>query len=91
MDIYVIHVLSAEEMETELQGDLELIDCEDGDKAEITISAPLMKRYKRTLAAFIESAREFCTRRGILYVLARNDVPIGQLVTGYLRERGLVR
>ncbi len=91
MDVYVIHVLSAEEMEPELQGDLELIDCEDGDKAEITVSAPLMKRYKRTLAAFIGSAREFCTRRGILYVLARNDVGVDALVTGYLRERGLVR
>jgi len=91
MDVYVIHVLSAEEMEPELQGDLELIDCEDGDKAEITVSAPLMKRYQRTLAAFIASAREFCTRRGILYVLARNDVGVDALVTGYLRERGLVR
>jgi uncharacterized protein (DUF58 family) len=91
MDIYVIQILSAVEMEPELQGDLELIDCEDGDKAEITVSAPLMKRYKRTLAAFIDSAREFCTRRGILHVLARNDVPVDAMVTGYLRERGLVR
>jgi len=91
MDVYVVHVLSAEELEPELQGDLDLIDCEDGDKAEITVSGPLMKRYKQTLGAFIESAREFCTRRGILYVLARNDVPVEQLVTGYLRERGLVR
>jgi len=91
MDIYVVHVLSAEELEPELQGDLELVDCEDGDKAEITVSGPLIKRYKQTLAAFIESAREFCTRRGILYVLARSEVPVEQLVTGYLRERGLVR
>ncbi len=91
MDVYVIHVLSAEEMEPELQGDLQLIDCEDGDVAEITVSAPLMKRYKQTLASFIETAREFCTRRGILYVLARNDVPVDAMVTGYLRERGLVR
>ncbi|MFH1921505.1 MAG: DUF58 domain-containing protein [Planctomycetota bacterium] len=91
MDIYVVHVLSAEELEPELQGDLQLIDCEDGDKAEITVSGPLLKRYRETLATFIQSAREFCTRRGILYVLARNDVPVEQLVTGYLRERGLVR
>ena len=91
MDIYVIHLLSAEELYPELQGDLRLVDCEDGDIAEITVSAPLMKRYHRTLAAFIESARDFCTRRGILYGLARNDTPVEQLITGYLRERGLVR
>ncbi len=91
MDIYVIHVLSAEELEPDLQGDLRLVDCEDGDVAEITVSGPLLKRYKQTLATFIESAREFCTRRGILYLMARNEVPVEELVTGYLRERGLVR
>ena len=91
MDIYVIHVLSAEELEPDLQGDLRLVDCEDGDVAEITVSGPLLRRYKQTLAAFVESAREFCTRRGILYLMARNEVPVEQLVTGYLRERGLVR
>jgi len=91
LDVYVIHVLSAEEIEPDLKGDLHLIDCEDRDVAEITVSGPLMKRYRRTLAAFVGSAREFCTRRGMLYVMARNDVPVEQLVTGYLRERGLVR
>ncbi len=91
LDVYVIHVLSAEEIEPDLKGDLRLIDCEDRDVAEITVSGPLMKRYRRTLAAFVGSAREFCTRRGMLYVMARNDVPVEQLVTGYLRERGLVR
>ena len=91
MDIYVIHVLSAEELEPDLQGDLRLVDCEDGDVAEITVSAPLLRRYDQTLTAFVESAREFCTRRGILYFMARNEVPVERLVTGYLRERGLVR
>jgi hypothetical protein len=90
-DIYVIHVLSAEELEPDLAGDLRLVDCEDGDEAEITVSAPLMKRYKQTLAAFVDTAREFCTRRGILYFLARNEIPVERLITGYLRERGLVR
>jgi uncharacterized protein (DUF58 family) len=91
MDVYVIHVLAAEEFEPDLQGDLRLIDCEDGDVAEITVTGPLMKRYKQTLNAFIGSAREFCTRRGILYFLTRNETPVEQLITGYLRERGLVR
>ena len=91
MDIYVVHLLSVEEIEPELQGDLRLVDCEDGDVAEITVSGPLLRRYRETLAAFVRSAREFCTRRGMVYLPARNDVPVEQLITGYLRERGLVR
>ncbi|HEY2148041.1 MAG TPA: DUF58 domain-containing protein, partial [Pirellulales bacterium] len=31
MDVYVVHVLSAEEIEPEIKGDLRLVDCEDGD------------------------------------------------------------
>jgi uncharacterized protein (DUF58 family) len=91
MDVYVVQVLSAEELEPEIQGDLRLVDCEDADVAEVTVSGPLMKRYQQTLAAFVESAREFCTRRGMSYLLARNQVPVEELVTGYLRTRGLVR
>jgi len=91
MDVFVIHVLSAEELEPDVRGDLRLIDCEDADEAEITVSAPLLARYNKTLAAFVDGAREFCTRRGISYVMASNQVPVGTLVSNYLRRRGLVR
>src|SRR5688500_2831960 len=63
MDVYVLHVLCLEELDPEVKGDLKLIDCEDDDVAEVTISRPLLDKYKRTLAAFVDGAREFCTRR----------------------------
>ena len=91
LDVYVIHVLSAAEIDPDLKGDLKLVDCEDGDVAEITVSKPLLNRYQRTLAAFLEGAREFCTRRGIHYLMANTDIPVDQLVSSYLRKRGLVR
>jgi len=90
-DIYLIHLLSVEEFDPDVQGDLRLIDCEDGDMAEVTVTAPLLRRYKQTLSAFIEQARDYCNRRGILYFPARNDVPVDRLISGYLRQRGLVR
>jgi uncharacterized protein (DUF58 family) len=90
-DIYVIHVLSKEELEPDIQGDLRLVDCEDDDIAEISTSAPLLKKYKETLAAFVGGAQEFCNRRGITYMLANNQTPVSELVTKYLRGRGLVR
>lgn len=90
-DIYVVQILSAEEVDPDLQGDLRLIDCEDHDVAEITMTAALRRRYQQTLSAFVGRAREFCTRRGIAYFLVRNDVPVEQIIRGYLRERGLVR
>ncbi len=91
MDVYVIHLLSQEELEPDVKGDLKLVDCEDQDIAEISVSAPLLARYKATLHAFVGGAQEFCSRRGINYLLANNQTPIKELISNYLRRRGLVR
>ena len=90
MDIYVIHVLSREEVEPELVGDLRLVDAEDDDIAEITVSAPLLKRYKDNLNAFVGGLKDWCTKRGITYIFTTNQNPFDKLILNYLRERGLV-
>jgi uncharacterized protein (DUF58 family) len=91
MDIYVVHVLSQEEVNPELVGDLRLVDVEDGEAAEITISAPLLKRYKDTLNAFVGGLKQWCTNRGITYIFTTNQNPFDKLILNYLRERGLVK
>lgn len=91
MDAYVIHVLSQEELEPDVKGDLKLVDCEDADEAEITVSAPLLARYQQTLNAFTRGAQDFCTRRGMHYMLAHNKIPVADVVGHHLRRRGLVR
>jgi uncharacterized protein (DUF58 family) len=91
MDVYVIHVLSQEELDPDVIGDLKLVDVEDRDIAEITVSAPLLARYKSTLNAFVSGAQEFCNRRGMNYLLANNQTPVKDLIGSYLRRRGLVR
>ena len=90
-DVYLIHVLSPEELEPDVKGDLKLIDAEDYDIAEISVSRPLLDRYKRTLAAFVDGAREFCTRRGMTYLMTNSQTPVETIVSNYLRSRGLVR
>lgn len=91
VDCFVIQILSQEELEPDLEGDLKLVDCEDADEAEITVSVPLLKRYKQTLNSFVAGAQEFCSRRGIHYLLANNQMPVQDLVAKQLRRRGLVR
>jgi len=91
MDVYVIHLLSQEELEPNVKGDLQLIDCEDHDIAEITVSAPLLARYQATLGSFTLGVQEFCARRGVNYLLANNRTPVKDLISNYLRRRGLVR
>src|SRR5260370_35712307 len=52
LDIYAIQILSHEEIDPEIVGDLKLVDVEDEDVAEITVSGPQVKTIKQNLAAF---------------------------------------
>jgi uncharacterized protein (DUF58 family) len=90
-DLFLIQVLSPQEVEPTLAGDLRLKDVEDADTAEVTISAPLLKRYKANLAAYCERLREFCARREIGLLTVRSDTPIDTLILDSLRKRGLLR
>lgn len=91
MDIFVIHLLSSEEIDPPAAGDLRLVDAEDGDTAEITVSAPLLARYKKTLESYCSEIRDFCHQRGVSYLFTSNQIPFEEIVLGYLRERGLIR
>ncbi len=91
MDVYLIHILSQEEIDPDITGDLKLVDCEDADVAEISVSQRLIDRYRGTLANFIEQARDFSSKRGIVYTMTSTERSVDRLVARYLRQRGLVR
>lgn len=91
LDVYAIQTLSQEEIDPPYTGDLKLTDVEDGDEAEVTISAPLLERYRQTLNAYRTQLANYCARRGISYLFTSNQVPFEKLVLGYLRSRGLLR
>jgi uncharacterized protein (DUF58 family) len=90
-ELYAIQVLSPQETEPTITGDLKLVDVEDGDTAEITVSAALLKYYKQNLAAYCNELKEFCVGRGGAYVLASTATPIETLVLNTLRRVRLVR
>lgn len=89
-DVFAIQVLSPQELEPTLGGDLRLRDVEDGDAPEVTISAPLLARYKANLRAYIDALRLFCAQRGIVHLSVRSDASIESLTLEHLRARGLL-
>jgi uncharacterized protein (DUF58 family) len=91
LDVYAIQILSQEELEPAITGDLQLVDAEDADLAEVTVTGPLLKRYQQNLAAYRAALYEFCTRRGVACLSTSNQVPFDRLVLSSLRQRGLVR
>lgn len=91
MDVFVLQVLSQEELEPSLRGDRRLIDVEDGDAAEITVNQYVIDRYQETLNSFLHDVRHFCASRSIMHVLVPTDTSVETVMTKYLRSRGVVR
>lgn len=94
-DVYCVQVLSPQELDPSgpsgLLGDLRLKDIEDADTADVTVSAPLLKKYKANLAAYCDQLREFCLRRDMNLITVRSDTPVETLVLDYLRKKGVIR
>ncbi len=90
-DVFCVQVLSPQEIDPPITGDLRLKDVEDLDLAEVTISAPLLKRYKVNLAAYCDQLRQFCARRDINFMTIPSSTPVETLLLDYLRKRGMLR
>ena len=92
-DVYAIQLLAPQEIDPtkgSLVGDVKLLDCEDGQATEISISPVLIKRYQANLQAYCQHVRAQCRRRGIAYLFSDTSIPFDTLVLKYLREKGLL-
>lgn len=90
-DGYVIHILSPQEIDPPVTGDLKLLDAETDAFVEISTSRSLIKRYKENLAGFCEAVRTECLKRGLVYVPASTEVPMERLTLDVLRRGGMLR
>ena len=90
-DLYTVQVLSPEEIEPTLTGDLSLMDVEDDDVAEVTVGRALINRYKHNLQAYCGQLRDYCGKRGVSYLFTSTEVPFDQVVLSYFRKRGLIK
>ncbi|MHB0868819.1 MAG: DUF58 domain-containing protein [Chloroflexota bacterium] len=87
----VIHLLSPEEMNPSLEGDLELLDVETGDSVQVSIDWATLKRYRRWLREWLEEIESFCSRRGITYVRVETSQPVEHLLLDRLRREKVLK
>jgi len=89
--IELIQVLSPEEANPQLTGDLELIDKETGEAIEVSMGLPVMRRYHQRLAALQSELKSFALRSGGDYFLCNTVTSLKELILGTLRAGRLVR
>jgi len=86
MEVHAFMVLSPEELEPTLRGDLRLVDCEDGTSREVTFGRHRLKAYKATLQRYLEQITSFCQRHGIGFHLVPTDTDLESWLMADLRK-----
>jgi uncharacterized protein (DUF58 family) len=89
-EIVLIHTLSDVELEPDLEGDLRLIDSEDGSTIEITATGGVLQEYRRKLTRFCEELEATCRRIGAHYLLINSKDSPEDIIIRKLRRLGVV-
>jgi len=90
-EVFLLHLVSEEEMEPPLSGDLRLIDAELGSVKDLTMDSALLARYRRNLSTFFRDIEAFCLKNQVGYLRASTAIPFEDLVLKHLRQGGLLR
>lgn len=90
-DVFIVQILSDEEMNPKLTGDIRLIDSEIASDVDLSISSGLLHRYQQILHGYIHQLQTWCFQREILYLLAPTHQPFEDLVLQYFRKIGMLR
>ena len=89
-ELIVLHVLSPEELDPQLEGDLKLVDSESGERIDVTVDLATIDDYKARLAAWQDGLADLATKRRASYVPLSSDVNLNDLVFAELRRRRVV-
>ncbi|MBM3213103.1 DUF58 domain-containing protein, partial [Candidatus Poribacteria bacterium] len=89
-DVNVIHVLSQEEIDPPLFGELRLQDSENGEIKEISITYGALEKYKERLKKFCYQLDSFCTKNNVTYLKISTDIPFEEFLLRILRRERMV-
>ena len=90
-EIGIIHLLSPDEIEPPITGDLKLIDIETGDDAELTLDPTTLDLYRDRLRAWQIEIATTCANRQIHYIPIITDAPWDKVIQQTLRAKGIVK
>jgi len=79
-EVWFVQVLSDEELDPDVEGDLKLIDAERSTHVEVTASTQVLETYKRNLSKHCENLANQCKRIGGRYALYQTSEPLLSLV-----------
>lgn len=90
LEVHAVRVQDRDEIEPQVEGDLRILDSEDGSGADVTVTPALLDLYERARLEYDRRLEEFCRSRQVSLAATVTDEPFEKLVLEVLRVRGLV-
>ncbi|PAV29416.1 DUF58 domain-containing protein [Virgibacillus profundi] len=90
-ELFVIQVLTEEEMNPAYQGDLELIDSETSEYLNVTMSGPVKRQYQNRLKDQTDHIQKFCHMRGIGFVQCQSNYSLEEIIFKKLTAKGWIK
>jgi len=90
MDLTAVQILGGMEMQGHgLDGDVEVIDSESGERVRVAIGAREREQYRETLLRLTREIKSFCLKRGLHYALHVTDQEFPSFFLRAVRDLGL--
>ncbi|MCB9933789.1 MAG: DUF58 domain-containing protein [Planctomycetes bacterium] len=87
----VVQLLAPQEVNPDLEGEVRLLDMEDGPSVETTLTPARLDAYRATVRRFIAECGETCLRRGAAFASSTTDRPLEDLFLHDLQRAGVLR
>jgi uncharacterized protein (DUF58 family) len=86
-ELVILHVLSPDELDPVLEGDLRLVDVETGEGIDVTVDLATLDAYKARLATWKGGFADLAAKRRASYVDLSSDTNLADLMFAELRRR----
>ncbi len=87
----LLHILTPDEIDPQLAGDLQLVDIETNTDQEVSIDGGLRNLYRTRVREWIQSTQAGCHKHGIKYLDLVTDKAWDQVLMLEMRKAGVVK
>lgn len=88
--VVLLHVLSPEELNPQLGGQVRLVDSESKEGVNMSITPTMLKLYEKNLNSFINNIKAYCSKMGVSYINVSSEEKLEKILFDYLAKAGVI-
>ncbi|MDM8521455.1 DUF58 domain-containing protein [Anaerolineales bacterium HSG6] len=90
-EVNLLHLLSPDEIDPALVGDLRLHDVETNLSREVSVTGDLRQLYRQKFQHWRDNIEKYCFARDMNYITLSTEQSFETIILGHMRQRGFVR